>query len=797
MRFLLLALTLAPLFAGCGDSREEQVEVFDTGRLTGIVTVPRGGERFDVVAGAVIRAAGRTVESDGWGRYVLDGLPVGEPIRVTVEGPKDPEVFGTNWVTLTIPKERGTLSTELHVLAGCIFDFDGRAGSDGPIGCGGALFRFPPEAVDADRVRARVVTLDPVETIDRAGFPSAGEDAILGGVQVELYDPVTKAPLELREGAKVTTRIPLSDPGGAADEVEIAWLDEDAGAWLPQPPGRVIREEGAAYLEMEAEHFSTYVGKIAFAPGYAPADDCITIVPAICQSGCERTVQAELVNLYYPRTQRFEIDPQQSCIPVRSNYVYLLKTTYIEEGVVFTGRNVVRRQVADRDRSCATGCRDLGRWILTRRDFGCATGRLTSWQGPGVEPYSGSIDVHVNGERIAVAEVPPVCGGEVCIPILTSARQETVDLFTPSGHETSFTADRSSAGAACAPDASGCQAGPSCQDIGEVTLNCTENLGRCLQADFTYEIDPMTTDEAERTACDGHANGPRRLVLSSEVSIGQAAGFRWIITDVSSGALLYDQYLNETTFTACVEDGTYQVELTANTSRTFSIIRRTSSVRKVIDVGGSGSGITIRASDTTPAAGAAITLEVQLAGDLDDFTYQWWTGHHEDPTALWEIPGEVRLSGPTVEVTPTLAQQWYGVDVYRDGVFVGRGEIVIMVDQSLYWHVELDANDFYPDPGREIRYRAFAYDNLGGYDVVSCIESDVTEIVWRMTWNHDGYVDEVRHVAQPGQFLPCDVTVDGLGYRTSLPEGDFTIEVEVKRASGHIGRADHHFVVSY
>lgn len=793
MRYVSLLL----LLAACTGRDDTSTAPAGTGRLTGIVTSPRGGDRFDILADALVRAGDQTVRSDDWGRYTLDDLPVGAPIRVTIEGPDEPEIFGTNTVTLTIPEETGTLSAELHVLSGCRFELDGRAGSEGPIGCGGATFRFPPGAVDADRVRARVVTLDPEETIDRIGFPQAADDTILGGVQVELYDPLTGAPLQVRAGATVTTRIPLSDPDGVAEDAELAWLDEDAGEWRPQPSGRVVREGGAVYLEFEAEHFSTYVAKISFAPGFAPTDDCIKIVPALCEDGCERRLQAELVNLYYPRTQRFDVDPQQSCIPVRSDYEYFLKTTYLENGTIFTGRRVIRKAPADRDRSCRTGCRDLGRWVLTRRDFGCATGRLFAWQSPNPEPYSGSLDVHMNGERIAVASVPPMCGGEACIPVLTSTLGETVQLLTPSGHETTFVADASSKGAACAPDASGCQAGSDCQDIGEIALACTESFGRCLQANFTYEIDPMTGSQAEQAACDGDEIGPHRLRLSSEASIGQASGFRWLITDVESGALLYDRYLNETTFVACVDDGTYQVELIANTTRNHTIIRKYSSVRKVIDLGGSSSDIRIRASNPTPAAGETVTLQVELDGDLGDYTYQWWTGFWEDPSPLWEVPGQVRRTGPSVEVQPTLAQQWYGVDVYRDGVLQGRGEIILMVDQSLYWHVELDANDFYPDPGREIRYRVLAYDNAGGSDVVSCIESDVTEIVWTLTWNDDGYVDEVRYTADPGAFLPCDTTVDGLGYRTTLPEGDFTIAVEVRRAGGQIGRADHHFVVRY
>jgi hypothetical protein len=763
------------------------------GRILGTVSTFGNEELLHVVAGARVSANGSTTVTDAFGRFLFEGVPIGVPIAIAVEGPEDDrERYAANRVIVTVPADTGAVTPELHLLRACTLQLDGAAGTGGPSSCDDrASFDFPAGAVTSEHAVATIAALDPEQVIDRLGFPQANTDravSIAGGVSVELTDAFTGSELELAQPVTVRFALAESDVEG---ELALEWFDEAAGEWIAQPSGRVVIEGDRSFYEFEATHFSTYVA-VRTIP-YGP-NACITLTPAICQDpGCERTVWISMVDLGNQRVVRGWFGPSNICIPAYTTHAYRLYLTHLDPTGALspnapirqTTRQVVVPRANRYDHECITDCTDAGRVVLTERTPGCVTGTFLTQCGLDcIEPYAGTVDVSYDGQRLATVAIPPECSGDVCIPVPLPAYgiPSVIELRTPTGHRLTFAPDTSSRGKACDPFA--CAPSSECQELGDSLLACGVLIDECLEAKFTATV------RESSPACSTTPDRPHQLTVDASATIGRAARYDWKVyrVDEQGDAAAFDakfESVGRTQF--CLPAGSYRVTLTADNNNTFNLPYR-STTSQDVEVGVGLVELSIVASPGTRVGpGVPVTLTVTTPDDPSQYTFRW-SRDPEDPIFIGE--------GTSVTVTPMRAAQAFGVWAFRNGARVGEARIVLEVDTSMAIYVEIETTDIRPRPDQWVTFRPMTF---GGStrDIVSCLYPNITAIRWKLTDVATGDQEETFHEAPAGSVLSCDRTATGPIVERSFYEGRFRMDLAVEAEDGRTGSASFDFEVGY
>ena len=268
-----------------------------TGAIAGKVIAEHAGGT-DVVPGAVISIeGGPSTTADGHGDFVLDDVPAGDPVRVTVLGPRAgdpayPFVFGTYRELVTVT-EGEPVAIAPVLIPGCERGFDAAAGATVALaGCGGsgrAELVFPPDALVGaggapftGDVRAEIAVLDPAAGAQAMAVPRLADELtdaeLFGAIEVRLADALTGEPLQVAAGAAVEVSIEVTDAIAAAPAYALRWFDPDAHAWVEQPAGAIESQGGRTFYRFSAAHFSQYA--VAYLGGPIPNQSCIDVTYA-------------------------------------------------------------------------------------------------------------------------------------------------------------------------------------------------------------------------------------------------------------------------------------------------------------------------------------------------------------------------------------------------------------------------------------------------------------------------------------------------------------------------------------
>lgn len=224
MRSTRALCTLSVLLAfGCSSGDDDAPPSGSPGILNGRVLDAQGAR----IAGAAIRAAGKSTSTNESGFFVLPDLPAG---RLTIFAEADGYARGGQAVTVVAGR---STYVELRVLA---FDAEAtfEASAGGTVQAAGAAVTFPAGAFAASgEVTARIAVLDARDPRELATFPGdfttdAGELLeSFGAVAVEVTDASGNL-LDLSEPAALS--LPVSTTG--EDTIPLWSFDEGSGAWV-------------------------------------------------------------------------------------------------------------------------------------------------------------------------------------------------------------------------------------------------------------------------------------------------------------------------------------------------------------------------------------------------------------------------------------------------------------------------------------------------------------------------------------------------------------------------------------
>jgi len=584
-----LALGALLLSPGCKNEPEEA----ERAPIVGTVLSPHG-DGVDVVPGASVRLeGGEEVEADERGQFVIPAAPIGEPVRLLVEGPRafDPDVpqrFGTQVLDVVVPDDQG-LSVFPHLLracAGIVPSGGGEVADPSCAGGGGISVTFGADAFEA-AVEVEMAALHPDRPSDVLGLPDdglgAGGPAILGGIEVHLRDAATGDPVTMADGATATVRFELASlpediPEG---DVVFEFFDERRGVYHDPHPVRIVTEGERRFGEVTVAHFSR--GR---AGPLVPAvlSECVTFETEVCRpSGrCDGSVPSvhvldlRLRRAFQPTLARGD---GEVCIPLRAGTPYDIlfrwadpfTATLVGEPVYQTKlRHVTPMLTAPpREATCPDDCEPLngGRTIsLAPLPYGCARAQLFS--SGGGDPVVGPIHVFVDGDHVSSAVIPgpgvctPECDNEFCVqvPILDAGRE--VEIRGADGANLQFLPDPATAGQSCPrkrPFPCGyCDGAGSCQDLGAIVSDCDETgqLGNpCLSADFHAVVTP------DAGGCTGATN--LQLVLDGSPSTGAIDRYEWTVDRLDGADPVDGRQMQRIALAdpICVAPGEYRIRL--------------------------------------------------------------------------------------------------------------------------------------------------------------------------------------------------------------------------------------------
>jgi len=576
--------------------------------LLGLVQTPSGEGGFHRVPGArVTLSDGRLITADSTGAFLAE-VPAGVSQTLQVEGPAPGGVFGDERYGSTrveVVVGEGGANVVATLLAACSFAIDAAGGgtlTDEACAGGGAVsLDFPADAfvrpdgsAYAGSVRIDATVVDPEHAEDLLSLPAPeGPDGaqVLGAVEVRLFD-ARGEPLELAPGVSVPVRFEIGAPeSDDAEPPRHQWFDVEAGAWVDDGDARIEASGDRMEWIFEATHFSRY--RSAASPPRVRPPVCLRVRPIICDAAgdCEQVgATATVYGSGFAYTDYVSVESGFDCVslPARRlarvalTYANPLATTLLDAPVY---QHTFVQPALSGPSECGPGCEDAGRQQLFPVFMGCVNTTLVRDDG---DPVTGVVRVRLGGEQVAVALMPPACGGEVCTPVpITRSATNEVTIRDTRGYSFTFRPSQSSAGRTCPraiptlPDGSPdpervyeqfCSGAGGCEALGSVAAACTAGEG-CLLADFRSVVRPGA----------GPCTGDEYLLeLDATPTSGRIGRYEWRIERLDAEGVppILRAGPDVVTTAACVEAGRYRVHLVVLSDERLS--RRSDVARTVL-----------------------------------------------------------------------------------------------------------------------------------------------------------------------------------------------------------------------
>ena len=317
-----------------------------TSALTGIVRDAMG----QPLAGATVKVAGLTGETDANGQFMIEDVEVAD--RVSVNVSKDGFAKNSTPIGIIEDVENMVLITlaELDYTA----SFDAADGHAFEIELGGPTVALPAGGfVDADgnaytgnvNVEATFYDLESdfedgnelnATPGDFTAIDGNGEYQRLesyGMFQVNLTDDAGN---ELNIGATAATVIPLQGAGYAVGETMPMWsYDEVQGRWMEEGEGMIIElDDGTLAVEFDAPHFSTWNCDRPL-----PTHGCVTGVVQNSQGTPRQGATVRAIGISYISTTTARTNQNgEFCLEVKNGETVWIEISYSVGGQVATQR---------------------------------------------------------------------------------------------------------------------------------------------------------------------------------------------------------------------------------------------------------------------------------------------------------------------------------------------------------------------------------------------------------------------------------------------------------------------------